>query len=153
MSELPIDDWDSVKAVEMAKSITERHGAKPYGFRFRTRLVAEPIPDGRGGTLKVEAKAIATTGTYFITGTIRTIEQVAADNIDSERILRSNMECNRMAYVVQNKNSYLTTMEFDEGDFVVDATGQIIERGNSPERMEYRAKIEETVARLRSKSA
>jgi hypothetical protein len=36
-STLSIEDWDTAKAVEMAKNIQERHGAKPYGFRWCRR--------------------------------------------------------------------------------------------------------------------
>lgn len=36
-SEKPIDSWDVDTAVEMSTQILERHGARPYGFRFSTR--------------------------------------------------------------------------------------------------------------------
>src|SRR5512135_2906984 len=33
----PIDSWDVEATIEMARSITERHNARPYAFRFSTR--------------------------------------------------------------------------------------------------------------------
>ena len=36
-TEKEIDSWDVEKAKELARSIKERHGATPYGFRFITR--------------------------------------------------------------------------------------------------------------------
>lgn len=37
-TELPIDAWDIDKAVKMAHKIVERYEARPYGFRFSTRV-------------------------------------------------------------------------------------------------------------------
>jgi len=44
-----IDTWDIKRAVEMSKDITERYGAKPFGFTFSTYLENdEAVSDGRG---------------------------------------------------------------------------------------------------------
>ena len=41
----PIAAWDPVEAVRMAAKITERHGAKPYGFQFSTVIVHPEVED------------------------------------------------------------------------------------------------------------
>ncbi len=146
-----IREWDSVEAVAMSKGIEERHGATPYGFRFKTYITHDPIPDGHGDFLKVEPKVVAKSGIYYITGTIRSIEQVVADDIADEMILRSNMLCNHVAYIICNTNSYRTTMEFEAEDYVVDLDGKIVARGSDLERQAYREKIDATVAKLRKK--
>lgn len=33
-----IDSWDTAVAIEMASEVTERYGAKPYGFQFKTLI-------------------------------------------------------------------------------------------------------------------
>lgn len=33
---MPIEEWDVDQAIEMVRNITERYGAKPYGFQFVT---------------------------------------------------------------------------------------------------------------------
>lgn len=43
-----IDSWDVNKAIEMSKDITERYGAKPYGFRFITKGRTDADLDSTG---------------------------------------------------------------------------------------------------------
>ena len=40
-----IPSWHISPACKMARGITERYDAKPYGFYFETCLVAEPVDD------------------------------------------------------------------------------------------------------------
>jgi len=135
----PIDSWNREKAVQMAKGIEERHGATPYGFRFENRLVAEDIPDGRGGTMRVEPKTTAESGMHFLGGKLRTYDEVKADNKDGESILRTNMLCNGWAIVLTNTNSYLSTLPFEANDCIVDReTGEIVGTGSEDELIEYR---------------
>lgn len=142
----PIDAWDPVQAVKMAEAIVERHGARPYGFYFATFLVADPIPDGEGGTLDVQAKEVERSGVYHLGGKVESFDEVVARNDPKEETLRQNMDWNDYAYVCTTTNSYKHTAIFDEKDVVVDATGQITERGDSPERMAYRKVREEKKA-------
>lgn len=127
----PIEEWNCATACYMAKSITERYGAKPYCFYFSTSIVSNDIPDGEGGKLKVEPKQVAKSGNYFLGGKLRTREEVLADNKPDEEILRSNMEYNNMIAVVENCNSYKSVLEFTSKDAIVDKeTGKIIVSGN-----------------------
>ncbi len=139
-SSYPIDEWDLAKAVKMSKEVSERYNAKPYGFRFNTMLVHDPIQDGEGGELKVEPKVVKSSGTYFLGGKLETFDQVEARNDSKESILRSNMENNDMWIVCVNTNSYRSTMPFEENDKIVDDGGVVIEDGSDPRWIDYRAK-------------
>lgn len=147
-SSRPIASWDTKVAAWMAKEITERHGARPFGFYFVTNIEADPIPDGAGGTLNVEPKKIAESGMYFLGGKLRRLDDVEAENKEDEHILRSNMRGNGMHIVVENRNSYRSTNPFGEKDVIVDVeTGEVFVRGDDPFLVEYRKKTAERVKR------
>jgi hypothetical protein len=137
-SEAQIAEWDPVLATQMSGGVTERHGAKPFAFRFETRLVAGDIDDGYGGKMRVEPKTIKTSALYHLIGTVETYDQVAARGDKSEETLRFNMSHNDMPLVVVTRNSYMSVQEYREKDVVVDADGRIVDRGDSEERMAYR---------------
>jgi hypothetical protein len=150
-SSRPIEAWDTAKACELAKGITERHGAKPFAFKFITMLEADPIDDGEGGTLQVQSRRVAESGTYFIGGTILSIDDVIRRNEPSVRrggtkptsgddgILIENMRRNDWPYAIEIVNVYRSTWPFLESDLVVDpATGEVIERGDTDDRKAYR---------------
>lgn len=105
-----IDSWDVNKAIEMSRNITERYGAKPYGFRFITR--------GRTDT-DLDSKVIAQSGTYFINGDVKTLEEIKAEGDPNNRILISNMESNGWNKVVTTHNPYKWTQPFEANDTVV----------------------------------
>jgi hypothetical protein len=135
----PIESWDTVKAVEMAKGVSERYGAKPYGFRFQTLLTSNPVEDGEGGKLEVQPKVVKSSGIYFLGGKLETFDDVAIRNDPKESILRSNMEGNGMWIVCVNTNSYRSTMPFEEEDKLVDDKGVVVESGDADKHTMYRA--------------
>jgi hypothetical protein len=141
-SSVPIDSWSPALAVGLAEKIVERYGAKPYGFRFETHIVADAIPDGEGGTLEVKPRPVTKSGLYFLGGRIETIDVVNARAAPDESILRSSMLCNGYWIVCVNTNSYKSVHPFEETDFIVDAAGAIVERGDSPFWKEYRARMQ-----------
>lgn len=106
-----IDSWDVDKAKEMAHNIHERHGARPFGFRFFTR---------ERGENDLDSKITERSGTYYLGGTIRTIEEVRAANNPDERILLSNMEANGYNKIIENRNSWRFTGAFTEDDTLLD---------------------------------
>lgn len=112
-TEKPIDSWDIDAAVEMARSITERHGARPYAFRFSTRARNDD---------ELDSKVVKTSGNYFLGGRLDTIEDVRKRADPNERILLSNMECNGWKAVVTNDNSWRWTQPLTERDEVLNVT-------------------------------
>ncbi len=135
----PIGKRDTREAVAMAEQIVERYGAKPYGFRFETRIVKDPVPDGEGGTLEVQPKTIDESGTYFLGGTLETLDDLERRAEPRDEICRSNMRRNGYPIVCSVVNGYKSTHPFTDDDFVVDASGAVVERGDDPRHVAYRA--------------
>lgn len=106
----PIDSWDVDTAVQMAHSINERYGARPYGFQFSTRE--------RGDT-DLDSKVIKTSGIYYLGGRTMTAEDVRREIKDPETLL-ANMKGNRWEKVVVNDNSYRWIQPLLKGDTVLD---------------------------------
>jgi hypothetical protein len=96
-----IDGWDVDLAMSMARSIKERHGAVPFGFKFETQ-----VSDGW------EPKTIHESGMYYLGGRLLTIGDIP-DTKENET-LRWNMKCNHIETVIENTNSWKTTMPFDK---------------------------------------
>lgn len=108
-----VSAWNVDEALKIVASITERHGATPYGFRFITR---ERGPDD------LDSKIAKKSGTYFLGGKIETLADLEARNDPREEILRGNMRCNGRDRIVTNTNSWKWTQELDDGDVVLDYT-------------------------------
>lgn len=106
----PIVSWDVDKAIEMARDVTERYNATPYGFRFSTR---ERGPDD------FDSKETARSQTYYLGGRIETLAEVEARNDPKERILLSNMRGNGFDRIVVNDNSWRATLPLYDGDVVL----------------------------------
>lgn len=111
MTTHPIDEWDTDTAVEMARSIRERHGAAPYGFRFTTRT-REPQD--------LDSHVSASSGLYWLGGKVETLAEVIERNDPAESILRQNMSGNGWDRIITNTNSYRWTQPLVDGDVVLD---------------------------------
>jgi len=135
-----VASWDPALAMALWPSVAERHGAKPYAFQFVTMLVHPPIDVAGRGPLYVEPKEIARSSTYHIAGTLLTYDEVAARNDPREDILRRNMRDGRPIVCVTT-HSYRATISFEESDVMVNLAGAIVERGNTPDRIAYRARM------------
>ncbi len=136
----PIGEYDTKEAVRMSKEVLERYNAKPHSFRFTTYIEVEDVPDGEGGFSKVEPKKVGESCTYYLGGRVRTIDEVKIKACKEERILLSNMECNKEYVLIENTNSYRHTGFFYEKDCIVDDEGTIVRRGNDPDLMAIRNK-------------
>lgn len=132
-----ISKADPRMAAAMAKTITERYGATPFGFRFITQKVAEPI-EREGVTYRADPIPVEETGTFYLGGRLRTVDEIRAEANPKESILLSNMECNAWPVVVENTNSWKSIQPFLEKDVLLDCDGNEIERGDSQRLREYR---------------
>lgn len=132
-----IPSWDILTAVEMANGIKERHNAKPYGFRFSTCLVCDPIPDGRGGTMKVESKQTAQSEMHYLGGVVKKYDDIPESSETS--ILRSNMSGNGYPLVIENNNSWRFTTYFEGRDCIVGPDGKVERRADDADLLEYSA--------------
>jgi hypothetical protein len=103
-SQKEVDSWDVSNAMIMAKNITERHNAKPYGFRFITR---ERDFD------ELDSKVTETSGIYYLGGKILSLQEVKNRSDPKDKILISNMETNDYSHIIENTNSYKFTAPFD----------------------------------------
>lgn len=141
----PIDAWDPVEAMRLCQGITERYGAKPYGFQFETRIVADPVPDGEGGELQVTPKKVAESEIYYIDGRILKFDEVP--ETDSTRIMRDNMRSNDYPIVVETTRGFRWTQPFKEHDVIVSEQGEVLRRGDDAGLIAYR-----NVARIQFKA-
>jgi len=121
-----ISKWDAREAMRMANDISERHGAKPYGFRFETRKEAQPVKDDDGEAMEVKPKTVKASGMYYIKGKVETLTEIEARDGESS-ILASNMRGNGWSKVVTTTNGYRWTQPFKKGDSLVDADGTVTE--------------------------
>lgn len=112
-TEKPIASWNVDKAVEMARSVSERYGAKPYGFRFSTRARQDD---------ELDSKVVKSSGTYYLGGRVETKDEVFARNDPAEKILRANMECNDIEKIIINDNSWRYTGAFGADDVLLDVS-------------------------------
>ena len=105
-----VDSWDIPKAIIMAEDIKERHGAKPYGFRFTTR---------ERGEQDLDSNEVASSNMYYLGGKILTLSDVKAKNDPKDKILISNMECHGWGNIIINNNSRRFTAPLYDGDQVL----------------------------------
>ena len=90
--------------MSMAKNITERYNAKPYGFRF---ITWERDFD------ELDSKVTKTSGIYYLGGKILSLQEVKNRSDPKDKILISNMESNNYSHIIENTNSYKFTAPFD----------------------------------------
>jgi len=127
-NEVEIESWDACKATKMANDITQRHGAKPYGFKFSTKLITDLVVDGE--EFEVKPKTVKSSGIHYITGGIRTAEEILRGTDPKEDVLRTNVKCNEIPAIIENCNSYKATMPFYKEDILLDKDGNVVLRGS-----------------------
>ena len=109
----PIDSWDVKEAVKMMSAITERYGAKPYGFRFITRTRG---PDD------LDSKQADRSPMHYVDVSVRTYQEVVADGLASEKILRDNMRINGFNRVVCPRNGWKFTQPMNPDDVAIESS-------------------------------
>ena len=106
-----IKEWNEATAVKMSRRIKERHGARPYAFRFSTRSRG---PDD------LDSKIVEESSVFYLGGKVETLEEITARNDPEEETLRSNMEIMKWDRVVSTTEGWSWTQPLEEGDVVLD---------------------------------
>lgn len=106
---IEVSSRDVNAAIELARGIVQRHGARPYGFQFETH--------GRRDD-ELNSKIIDRSPMYYFNGNVRTLAQVMADNKPDERILRSNMQGNGYDRIIETQ-PHGWTLPLKPGDVVL----------------------------------
>ena len=107
----PIASWDVEKAMAMARDVSERYNATPYGFMFTTR---------ERGPRDLDSRVVNTSGVYYLGGKVETLAQVKRRATSEDKILVANMECNKIKRIITNNNSWRFTAELRDHDVVLD---------------------------------
>lgn len=125
--------------VKRAKSISERHGSKPYGFTVEEKEEPVSMPVVEGFKVEVEPNTLSSSGTYYITGNLIFYDDIK--NNKEKAILASNLYNNSLGIGIENCNSWKFTGDFERNDFIVDWDGKIVRSGTDSDLVKYRNKI------------
>lgn len=106
----PIAKWDVATVKRMARKITERYGATPYGFQFSTRQRRED---------ELDSREVNRSGMYYLGGTVETLAEVERRATKDDDILLSNMRINKYDRIITNTNSYRITLPLRKEDVVL----------------------------------
>lgn len=109
----PIDAWDALAAVELAKSIDWLEGAKPFAFRFSTR----ELRDG-----EFESRETVKSQRFYLGGSVLTAEEIQQRNEPKDEILIANMKTNGWKSVVFTSGAAQIAQPLLTGDRVLDFT-------------------------------
>ncbi len=104
-----VANWDVDKAVEMMPDIEERHGARPYGFRFTTK---------KRGLRDFEPKEIDRSPMYYVNCVVQTLEEVEAEH-GKNAILAQNMRTNGWDSIVTTTKGWGWSQPLRETDVVL----------------------------------
>jgi len=106
----PIDAWDAGVALAMAKDITERYNATPYGFKFTTRTRADA---------DLDSKVSATSPMHYFGVKVEHAAEVIARNLPNETILRDNMRINGWNRIVTTTQGWKCSIPLMDDDVVL----------------------------------
>jgi len=109
----PIDTWDPCLAQDMARTIVERYGAKPYGFRFTTR---------ERGPEDLDSMVTDASGMFFLGGEVKTVDDLKGDPANDTLI--SYMKCNNWLRVFMSDAPWRWCQPLEDGDVVLPARGE-----------------------------
>lgn len=107
----PIAEWDTDLAMEMSKDITERHDSRPFCFVFSTR---------ERGSEVLDSSEIKRSGRYYLGGTVETLEEVKRRATGDDRILISNMECNKWDRIITTETPWKMSQPLESDDVVLE---------------------------------
>lgn len=106
----PIGSWDTAAALDMAAEITERHNAKPFGFRFTTRS---------RGEADLDSKVTATSPMHYFGVKVETLAEIEARHDPKDGILIDNMRGNGWSRVARTITGWSCSMPIKDTDVVL----------------------------------
>jgi hypothetical protein len=106
----PIEAWSTALALDMAAGITERHNAKPYGFRFTSRTRGEH---------DLNSKETARSPMHYFGVKVETLAEIEARRDPGDDILIRNMRNNEWSRVVTMVNGWKAALPLRDGDIVL----------------------------------
>ncbi len=106
----PICGWDTGVALDMMKTIEERYGARPYGFRFSTR---------RREVDELDSREIAASPMYYVDVKVETLQEVEQRNDPNEHILRANMRYNGYDRIATTTKGWRWTQPLKADDVIL----------------------------------
>ncbi len=142
--------WDVQDAVKVSRVVKNPHGdpGGPSWFSFSSVISHDPIPDGEGGTLEVRSATVGESGRFYLGGSILTYEEVTQIHLTDQRTwspILDNMRNSGQWIICVAADSLVSV--FGHSDVVVDPlSGEVVERGDDPARVAYRAKMLERYA-------
>ncbi len=110
VSRKEIASWNIAEAVKMLKTIKERYGATPYGFRFLTRSRG---PDD------LDATETASSPFHFYNCRVLTYHDIVSRNDPNDRILLSNMESNNWTRIAEPREGWKGAYPIRDKDIVL----------------------------------
>lgn len=105
-----VASWNVDKALKMSEEIKERHGARPYGFRFTTM---------KRGLRDFEPKEIARSGMYYVNCKVQTLEEIEKTHNPAESTLLQNMKTNGWDKIVIAKSGWAWSQPLRDTDIVL----------------------------------
>lgn len=105
-------EWiDIQKAKEMANSIHERYGAKPFAFQF---IIKERKDD------ELDSRIIEKSDFYYLPHCkVFTLADIVAEKDPKNNILIGNMKCNGWDKIIMVMDGWSWTLPFEEGDVLL----------------------------------
>jgi hypothetical protein len=106
-----ISEWDINAARELAKNITERYDARPFGFQFSTRS---------RGDEDFDSHEINRSPMYYLNATILTRDEIIAKNDPKDEMLLTNMEYNKWNRIITGTAGFRWAKPLRDSDIILD---------------------------------
>lgn len=106
-----ISSWDINIARELAKNVTERYNARPFGFQFSTRI---------RGDEDFDSYETNRSPMYYLNATILTKDELIAKNDPKNEILLTNMEHNKWDRVITGIAGFRWAKPLHDNDIILD---------------------------------
>lgn len=112
VSNREVASWSVPDAIKMMGEIVERHGARPYGFRFYTMSRGED---------DLNASRTARSHIYFVNCDVLTAEEILADDDPRFATMRANVLGNGIKRVARTRHGWLAHLPMSDRDEVIEA--------------------------------